>query len=104
MNRPDPVATEVAAGSGGGAASERLSGLSVGELLAELTEVEDSLHRLPGVGTDADTGIAESVRRPLREREHAILGELTARRHRRGLIAAPLVQEGAPRRTPPPWA
>ncbi|EAP97800.1 hypothetical protein JNB_12588 [Janibacter sp. HTCC2649] len=83
--------------------SERLSGLSVGELLAELTEVEDSLHRLPGVGADADPGIHESVRRPLREREHAILGEFTARRHRRGLIAAPLVQEGARRRTSPPW-
>ncbi|MEO7268070.1 MAG: hypothetical protein ABIW49_02560 [Knoellia sp.] len=104
MNRPDPVATEVATGSGGGAVSERRSGLSVGELLAELTEVEDSLRRLPGVSAEAGTVLPETARRPLREREHAILGELTARRHRRGLIAAPLVHEGAPRRTSPPWA
>jgi len=104
MSRPDPVATDAASRGGGGAVSQRLSELSVGELLAELTAVEDSLRRLPGRGAEADAGIPESVRRPLREREHAILGELTARRHRRGLIAAPLVHEGAPRRTSPPWA
>ncbi|MEO7269678.1 MAG: hypothetical protein ABIW49_10785 [Knoellia sp.] len=101
MNCPDP---DAAATSGRGAVSERLSGLSVGQLIDELTQVEDSLRRLRGRGATADTVITESVRRPLREREHAIVAELTARRHRRGLIAAPLVQERAPRRTAPPWA
>ena len=104
MNRPDPVATEVATGSGGGAVGERLPELPVGELLAELSEVEDSLRLLTGPGAEVVTVLTETVRRPLREREHAILGELTARRHRRGLIAAPLVQEGAHGRTSPPWA
>jgi hypothetical protein len=86
------------------AEAEPLEGLSARELLAELARVEDSLRRLSALAAEADRAGSYRAQRPLRQREHAIVDELTARRHRRGLIAAPLAQERPADRTPPPWA
>jgi phosphoribosylcarboxyaminoimidazole (NCAIR) mutase len=74
------------------------------ELLAELARVEDTQRRLSALAAEADRASSYRAQRPLRQREHAIVDELTARRHRRGLIAAPLAQERPADRTPPPWA
>jgi len=88
--------------------SEGLTGLSVRELIAELAQVEETLCQLPGLLAEADAAIPTSAipdsARPLRQRELAIVHELTARRHERGLIAAPLVPERGPHRTSPPWS
>ena len=83
--------------------ADRLSTLSVRDLIAELVQVEDTLHRLPTLLAEAESVVPPAAR-PLLQREHAIMDELTARRHKRGLIAAPLVPQRDHRRTPPPWA
>lgn len=85
------------------AASQLLPKLSIRELIAELSQVEESLRALPALLDRADELVPDPAVQSLLQREHAIVDELTARRRRRGLIAAPLVREGAPLRTPPPW-
>jgi len=103
MNRPNrPIAHTTP--SDRDAETDHLDGLSAQELLAELARVEDSLRRLSALAAQAESLSSDRTQRPLRQREHAIVDELTARRHRRGLIAAPLAREKPASRTAPPWA
>ena len=87
----------------GAAVSEVLPKLSVHELISELSRVEESLRALTGLSDGADEPVPDPDVQDLLRHERAIVHELTARRRRRGLVAAPLVREGAPTRTPPPW-
>jgi hypothetical protein len=104
MNRPNPTSSRPVPPSECDAATEQLGQLSARELLAKLARVEDSLRTLRALPTGAGGRSHDRRQRPLRQQEHAIMDELTARRHRRGLIAAPLASEEPVERTRPPWA
>ena len=104
MNRPNRNIVHITPLDSVDAESGRLDELSARDLLAELARVEDSLRRMSALAAQADILSSDGTQRPLRQREHAIVDELTARRHRRGLIAAPPVQQRPADRTPPPWA
>ena len=103
MNRPDLATAFMIPPPSAGAATEHLDQLSARELIAELARVEDSLRRLRTLSTGADSRSPDHRQGPLRRQEHAIVDELTVRRRRRGLIAAPLASEQPPERTRPPW-
>ena len=104
MNHPNRSIAHITPLARADAGADPLDGLSARELLAELARVEDSLRRLSALAGEAGSPGPYRAQRPLRQREHAIVDELTARRHQRGLIAAPLAQERPADRTPPPWA